>query len=459
MQIIMYMNMFELAYSIAFRQLLYKPLANDDKEKVKAIYNGSIKIFRGTGMVLLILIPIVSFFVPEFTVVNLPNFFVSILFVILALPFALSYFLMGPNFVIIADQKEYKIGIWIQSISIMRMILMIVVILLKLPFVYIFLIEGLQVFVANLIARIVALKNYPWLKEKSEEMDHSFAKNAKYTVAHRLAYIAINNSDNIIINAFLGLRSVSIFGVYNYLIDAIIRIINSVITAPINSFGNLFNDKERNPLLIFNEFYSFATYIASVISVCIYVFVNHFVLIWIGKEDYILSQSVAAFLALNVFYLTQREPLVISRDTNGLFKESRNLAYIMAIVKILLSVLLVTNYGVAGILFATLFSNWVVDYSYTPRLVFKEVFKSNVLKFYAKSLQALALACGLAFISSHLFNYFEPFYTVSVINFLITAVIVGGFTAITLFIIYFISYKSFRDIVSRGKSLIFRGGA
>jgi len=452
MQVIMYLNMFELAYSIAFRQLLYQPLANGDRNKVQEIYHGARKIFKFTGIILLFAIIIVSYFIPSFTEVDLSSGFVSLLFIMLALPFALSYFLMGPNFVIIADQKEYKIGIWIQTIAILRMFSMIIIILMKLPFIYIFAVEGLQVFIANFIARKVALKHYPWLKENPViKNDSTFLQNAKYTVAHRLAYIANNNSDNLIINWFLGLKAVSVFGVYNYLIDAIIRIINSIITAPINSFGNLFNDKTKNPYYIFNEFYNFATFIATIISVSIFVYVNKFVYLWIGKEDYMLSQVVAALLALNVFYLTQREPIVISRDTNGLFKESRNNAYLMAFTKIVLSIILVQKYEVRGILFATLVSNWIVDFLYMPRLVFNRVFKMNPFLYYKAAFIRLFIAVSIAQVSNFIFNSFE---ITGIISFLIAAAITGMFTFIIVFILYFMLFKSFRELLERLRNLL-----
>ena len=147
------------------------------------------------------------------------------------------------NFVIIADQKEYKINIWIQTIAILRMVLMVGVILLKLPYIYIFLIEGLQVFIANFIARRIALKNYPWLKENKQlPYDDAFQKNAKYTIIQRLSTLATNNTDNLVITFFMGYTMTSVYGSYSYLTESVSKIINSAITSPINSFGNLFHD-------------------------------------------------------------------------------------------------------------------------------------------------------------------------------------------------------------------------
>ena len=52
-QVITFLNICELAYSLAFRQLLFKPLAEDDHEEVLRIYHGAVRIFRITGCVAL----------------------------------------------------------------------------------------------------------------------------------------------------------------------------------------------------------------------------------------------------------------------------------------------------------------------------------------------------------------------------------------------------------------------
>ena len=54
MNVITFLNVFELSYSLAFRQLLFKPLAENDRDRVLSIYNGAVKVFRFTGMAVLV---------------------------------------------------------------------------------------------------------------------------------------------------------------------------------------------------------------------------------------------------------------------------------------------------------------------------------------------------------------------------------------------------------------------
>ena len=148
-QVITFLNICELAYSLAFRQLLFKPLAKGDKQTVLSIYHGATKIFKFTGAAVLVLGVIVALVFPFFAQSPLNYIQTVLMFIALCIPYGISYFLMGPNFVIIADQKEYKINIWIQSFAIIRMFLMILVILAGLPFVFILIIEGLNILIPS----------------------------------------------------------------------------------------------------------------------------------------------------------------------------------------------------------------------------------------------------------------------------------------------------------------------
>lgn len=456
MNVITFLNVFELSYSLAFRQLLFKPLAEGNQAKVLSIYHGAVKIFRFTGTAVLVIGALVAFSFPMFSQSPLAYGETVTMFLILCVPFGLSYYLMGPNFVIIADQQEYKINIWIQTIAILRMVLMVGVILLKLPYIYIFLIEGLQVFIANFIARKIALKSYPWLKQKPQkEVDKSFQTNAKYTIIQRLSTLATNNTDNLVITFFMGYTMTSVYGSYSYLSESVSKIINSAITSPINSFGNLFNDKGADSYRVFTEFFNFAVYIASIIGVCIFVVINRFVLIWMQmRPEYSMNLIIAFLFAVNIFYMTMREPIIISRDANGLFKDAKNNAYLLAISKVVLSIVMIVPYGIAGVLAATMLTNWTVDFLYNPVLVYKKVFRLNPLRYYKMVFSRLSVAFVVG-LSAYLgWQSQLHFINASTLHFLIACVILGVIVFIVFTLIYYASYSSFRLLIGRAWRLI-----
>ena len=450
-QVITFLNICELAYSLAFRQLLFKPLAKGDKQTVLSIYHGATKIFKFTGAAVLVLGVIVALVFPFFAQSPLNYIQTVLMFIALCIPYGISYFLMGPNFVIIADQKEYKINIWIQSFAIIRMFLMILVILAGLPFVFILIIEGLNILISNIVARKIALKHYPWLKDKPDTINtKAFTTNAKYTIIQRVATLATNNTDNIVITMFMGYTMTSVYGVYSYLTEAASKIISSMITSPINSFGNLFNDETSDSYKVFTDFFNFGTYVASIASICLFIVMPQFVDIWMKHEKlYEVTFIIALLFAINIFYMTMREPIIISRDANGLFKEAKNNAYCVAIVKVVLSVVLIQYLGITGVLLATLIANWVVDFLYNPILVYKRVFKLNPLRYYKMVISRLLIAIGIGAAGYLVWNYNIAFVSGGFVKFFIACIILGISVVLAISIIYIVSYQSFRNLIRR----------
>lgn len=456
-QTITFLNICELAYSLAFRQLLYKPLANDDRAEVLNIYHGARKIFKITGTIVFVCAFILALSFPFFSdsPLSYPETVMTVL--ILALPYAISYFLMGPNFVIIADQKEYKINIWIQLIAILRMFLMVLVIKLRLPFVWIVCIEGCNVLSANILARWIALKAYPWLKNVPQiQDDRQFQHKAKFAMIQRLSELATTQTDNIVITAFMGYEMTSVFANYSYLTDSVGKITQSMITSPMNSFGNLLNDKNGDTYRVFTEFFNFTTYISSIVAISIFIIMPRFVHIWLNNSAYEASILICLIFAINIFYMTMRQPVIICRDANGLYVNAKNNAYLLAISKVVLSVLLVGNFDFYGILFATLITNWTIDFLYNPNLVYKHVFGLPVFRYYRMVFIRLLIATVVGASALLIWNMNLPYIEHSFLHFVVATLILGVGVTLCLTLLYSLLFASYRHLFVRVKSILSR---
>ncbi|MBR2825127.1 MAG: hypothetical protein IKE51_02520, partial [Solobacterium sp.] len=440
----------ELAYSLAFRQLLFKPLAEDDKEEVKNIYHGAVNIFRKTGVVVIICSIVLALLFPSFSDSPLTYWQTVGTFILLALPYGISYFLMGPNFVIMADQKEYRINIWIQLISILRMVLMIIAIMLKMPFVVILIIEAMNILVANTLSRKIALSVYPWLQEEVQDKNnHSFQEKSKYAIIQRLSELATTQTDNIVISGFMGYAMSSVFGSYSYLSDNIGKITQTMVQSPMNSFGNLFNDSKADRYSIFTEFFNFSTYISTIVATVIFIVIPQFVPVWMDNPLYVASKPIAFFLALNIFYMTLRQPVIIARDANGLYVNAKNNAYLLAVVKVILSIILVSQFGLLGAVVATTVAYWGVDFSYNPRLVYEKVFHLPSSRYYFMVVVRIAIAIFVGAVGYYVWNTFLANDITSIFTLGIHIIFIGIFIVLLTTIIYWALFKSFRHLYTR----------
>ncbi len=449
-QVITFLNICELAYSLAFRQLMFKPLAENDHDGVLRIYHGAVQIFRRTGVVVLAAGLLVALFFPFFAESPLDYWRTVGTFVLLVLPYGISYFLMGPNFVIMADQKEYRISIWIQSIAILRMALMVGIIRLRMSFLWILIIESAHILIANFIARRIALKEYPWLKDGDPaEQDDSFRKKAGYAIIQRLSELATTQTDNIVISAFMGYGMTSVFGSYSYLTDNISKITQTMVQSPMNSFGNLFNDSRSDSYEVFTEFFNFATYISTIVAICIFIAMPQFISIWLRKPEYEVTVAICLAFALNIFYMTLRQPVIIARDANGLYVNAKNNAYLLAASKVILSVLLIQKLGLLGVILATLITSWTVDFLYNPRLVYDKVFHLPAWRYYAMVASRLALALVIGGAGYMIWNSRLDYITSSTMHLVISILVLGVSVGAVTTAVYAAAYRSFRRLFVR----------
>lgn len=453
--VIAVLNIFEICFSLAFRERLFKPLAEDDKNEVNRIYSSGLKIFRITGIIFLIVGLLVALAFPFF---NESPFNVAetiIYFVILMLPYGISYFLMGPNLVLIADQKEYRINIWIQSIAILRMILMIVVIKLKLPVIWIFLIESIQILAANIISRNISKKLYPWLKEiKNVKDDGSLKKNIRYTLVQRLETIATSNIDVFVISVFINYTSASIYGAYNYIVDNINKIVNKALETVLNSFGHLFSTSEES-YDVFLEFFEFVSFVASLIGICVCLFFNDFVGIWLkdSKDIFEAELPIVIILSFNIFYMILRESYIIGRDAKGLFRYAEKNAIIFTIVKLIGTLILVKVFGISGAIISTTIANLLVDLTFNPKLLCDKAFSGKTKEFYSKLITRTLIFVGIELVLLKIKDVtFGTTY--GFMNFFISAAVMGVTCLILLLVIYYFMFPSFKKLTKRVKKLM-----
>ena len=127
----------------------------------------------------------------------------------------------------------------------------------------------------------------------------------------------------------------------------------------------------------------------------------------------------------------------------------KNNAYLLAISKIVLSIVLVRVWGLAGVIAATLITNWTVDFLYNPKLVYKKVFKLDVLRYYKMVISRVLITFIVGGISYYAWNYFIDYVSSGTIKFLISCMILGIILVIVFTIIYYIAYESFRNLIKR----------
>lgn len=222
----------ELGFGQAIVFSLYKPIANNNVEKIKSL----MYIFRtvyiwmfAVVMVLgLSLTPFLDFFVDDINAV--PN--LRLIYVMYVISSASTYLFAYKNTYLIATQNSYVSTIIGYFFSISLAVFQILVLVFTQNFI-IYL--GLQVTSGILQNVVVAWRTnckYPFLKEKnikplSIEEKSQIKKNVKALAIYKIGTLSLNSTDNIIMSKFVGLLSVGLYSNY-YLLQYTVKNTNSL---------------------------------------------------------------------------------------------------------------------------------------------------------------------------------------------------------------------------------------
>ena len=131
------------------------------------------------------------------------SFMIYSIYFLLLIPVVVSYFLMGPNIVVQADQQYYKINLGIQIITVLRSLFSIIIALMGLSFEVVLIIDGILTIISYAYSREKALKLYPYLRDNKEKRDLSTLENTKHVFVHRMAGVALSNTDPLLLTYFI----------------------------------------------------------------------------------------------------------------------------------------------------------------------------------------------------------------------------------------------------------------
>lgn len=458
-QIMAFLNLVEGGFGIAFQQILYQPLAQKNYKKVTELYNGAIYLFRKMGFIIFVLGLIVGLVQPFFVSQEggvISTFSIYSIYFLLLAPVVVSYFLMGPNIVVQADQQYYKINLGIQLITLLRSILVIVIAMMGFSLEVVLVADGILTIVSYVYSRNKALKLYPYLKDNKEARDLSALENTKHVFVHKISGVVLSNTDPVLLTYFISPLMTNVYNAYNMICSSLIKVLYGVIQAPVDSFGNLFSSDENHKYSTFLQYANFAFFLSSIVSSILFITANDFVRLWMKDELYVLSYFGVFLFTMNTYYLVSREPLLVVRNVNGLFKETKKIALLSALTNLGISLLLVKPLGIVGILLGTFLTHFIIDFFMSVQLVYPKVFGLPSWNYYKFVLLRTLIMFGLTFIGLWGWRLIFPTGVSHLVIWFIGAASLGLIVLAAYLMIYYLLFSDFRDFVQRSMKLFKR---
>jgi len=404
------LSLTELGISSAIMYNLYKPVAEDDRDRVARLINFYKQLYRIIGIIVFIIgisvVPFLKYIINlESQISNIVQYY--LLFLINS---CLSYFCVYKTAVIIADQKGYKIKIITIAATVLKTICQIIVLKLFVSYGLYLFVQMVFTFGGNFLASVYSAKKYPFIGQKIY-LDKSEKKNILYHVKDMFSYkigaVILNNTDNILISALVSTKTVGVYSNYCVLVQAVTSFASLVFTSLQSSVANFIVSVKSESrykmfkILTFAAFWIYA-FTATGLMICI----EDVIYIWLGG-NYIMPQNVLYVCVFN-FYLTGvLYPIWCYRDTIGLFRQTRNIMFITSAVNLVLSYVLGMWMGIVGILLATGLSRILTTIWYEPYILFKVYFgneKKELIKYYVQqviySAEVIIILCVTQFLCS-----------------------------------------------------------
>lgn len=379
------LSLAELGIESAIIYRLYKPIKDNDEEKIASLityYKRMYSIVAGVVLILgLAIIPFLHIFVNvEQDIGNIYAYYLMFL-----LNSVLSYLYIYKTSIIKADQKEYKLKLINLILTIIQFVLQVISLVVFNNYYYFLIIKISVSIINNIVCSKRAEKDYPYIKNKKElnkEDKKGIWKNIKDMFCYQIGGVILNNTDNILMSTLVGTIWVGIYSNYDMIFTAITGFTSMFFTSAQASVGNLGTEEnqEKN-LKVFKTLTFLSFWIYGFCSICFGVLIQDFIKLWVG-EEYLLNMSVVIICILNYYIKGMLYPVWNFRFTIGLFEHTKYVMIAASLINIVLSIILGMKFGILGIFVATAISRIVTNVWYEPYKLYKVFFKKKIFKYY-----------------------------------------------------------------------------
>ena len=390
----------ELGIGQAIVFSLYKPIAENDVERIKSLmrlYKTTYYCIGGIVFALGIL------FFPFYRLLlnggteTLQNLdWIYCLFVFNS---GISYFFSYRTSFLNANQKKYVLNLFSTLATIGMYIAQLAVLYFTRAYILVLITQVFFTVMQNAIASLIVGRMYPYLKERAQclakEDARNIIKNIKALIIYKVGTLALNSTDNIIISIFVGTLWVGYYSNYNSLVVSITSfatILFSSLTASIGNVNAIGTTSQKKHIFDITNLATFWVY--TCIGTCLYVALNPFVGIFYGQQ-YVLSKLVVGVIVLNVYIGGMLYAPFNYRQTMGLFVYGKWRPIISAVVNIVVSIILAKRIGLAGVLLGTIIARLTTNGWYDPYIVYKHGLQMSPKKYYFDYLVKLICLCSI----------------------------------------------------------------
>lgn len=387
--ILQMLNLADLGIGVAITSFLFKPLGENDTERVSAIMYLYKKIYRIIGIIVLVLGIVVSFFlgvlIPD---ASCSMGYLRLLYYITLAGTVSTYFLAYNRTLFIADQKSYVANLVDSALFIITSVLQIVSLFVFENYIIYLCLQIGRNIVANIVISVETKNRYGNFKNRDVKIVNEYKPKivsfVKDVFISKIGSTIFYSTDNVIISSFRGSLLTGFLSNYTLITNQLTAVINSVLSSLQATYGNYVHsgvsvDEQRRMA----DNYLCVNYcIGNFCMTCFVLLAQPFVSLFFGR-DMLLSDSTVLWLGINlmlgILIQLPSQVFVIYR----LFNYEKPIIAVSVGLNIIISVLLVRVIGIDGVLIGTFVTSLIYLFS-RFYIISKHVFEVKVSHYLIK---------------------------------------------------------------------------
>lgn len=383
-----YLNVAELGIGTSIVYFLYKPLQEDNHEKINDVMSMLAYLYRCIGGIILAGGILISIFFPWWfgnLETGLPLTYFA--FYSFLLSSAAGYIFNYKNLLVSANQKQYMVSAYFQTIGILQSIVQILLawyyrnLWLWVIVGLIFTIIGITIF--NIRIRQI----YPWLNinlkegRKNLKKYPEVLKKTRQVFIQKIKDLILFRSDEILVGSFVSVVHVALYGNYTVVISKLNFLVN-ILSEGLNAgVGNLIAEgNENNIMKVFWEMTAARYLILGIVIFPLLLFLQSFVGCWFG-ERYLLSELIVYLIITNIFLMLHNGTVLIFIGAHGMFSDIWAV-WTEFFLNITITFLLAPHFGIVGILLGKMISIAFSGVIWKPYFLFTTGFHKSVKIFW-----------------------------------------------------------------------------
>lgn len=386
----------ELGFGNVMVYSMYKPIAEQNTEKICSLLNLYKRLYRIIGCITIVVGVAFIPFLENFCSAEKPgNINIYILYVIYLINTSVSYLLFTYKESLLSAHQMYYVSSNINTITMIckNVAQMLILLLFHNYYVYVIVIP-LSTILNNLGVAVTVKKIFPLYLPKGK-VDRDTAKDIRKNVlaglGHKLGPSATTSIDNLVVSSYLGLTMAAIYTNYNYILSLVSMISSQVFNSFVAGIGNsiITETREKN-YEDFKRFTFINCLLAGWCTICLCCMSQNFMWIWVGNRrgaNFVLDLRTTVIFGI-MFYVQQIRAIVqVYKSAAGMWYADRWKPYISTVINCILDIALVGKIGITGILLSTIFARAAIGFPWETSVIFKEFFKQKQLPYYGTILK------------------------------------------------------------------------